>query len=166
MVASPQAFAPPPAVARDGRTDLVGLDRVALAAEMAAIGEKPFRAGQLWHWIYHRGARDFDVMTTLAKPLRVRLAERYIIGRPEATCDQASIDGSRKWLLRLIDGNEVECVHIPEADRGALCISSQVGCTLACRFCHTGTQALVRNLGVGEIVGQVMMARDALGEWP
>ncbi len=166
MVASPQAFAPPPAVTADGRTDLVGLDRAALVAEMAGIGEKPFRAKQLWHWIYHRGARDFDAMTSLAKPLRTRLAERYVIARPEVTREQASADGSRKWLLRMIDGQEVECVHIPEADRGALCISSQVGCTLNCRFCHTGTQALVRNLGAGEIVGQVMMARDALGEWP
>jgi 23S rRNA (adenine2503-C2)-methyltransferase len=166
MNASTQAFAPPPATASDGRINLVGLGRNALAAEMAAIGEKPFRAKQIWHWIYHRGAREFHAMTSLAKPLRERLAEGYVIARPEATEDRVSADGSRKWLLRMVDGHEIECVHIPEEDRGALCISTQVGCTLNCRFCHTGTQTLVRNLGVGEIVGQVMMARDTLGEWP
>ena len=165
MVAVP-AFDPPPSVAADGRRNLVGLGRTGLAAEMAALGEKPFRARQLWHWIYHRGARGFDEMTTLARPLRERLAGLYVIARPEAVRDLRSTDRSRKWLLRMVDGHEVECVHIPEEDRGALCISSQVGCTLTCRFCHTGTQPLVRNLGPGEIVGQVMAARDALGEWP
>jgi 23S rRNA (adenine2503-C2)-methyltransferase len=165
MVAVP-AFDPPPSVAADGRRNLLGLDRAGLAAEMATLGEKPFRARQLWHWIYHRGARGFDEMTTLARPLRERLAGLYVIARPEAVRDLRSTDRSRKWLLRMVDGKEVECVHIPEEDRGALCISSQVGCTLTCRFCHTGTQPLVRNLGPGEIVGQVMAARDALGEWP
>ncbi len=162
----PRAFAPPEPRDADGRLNLVGLSREALAAEMAALGEKPFRAKQIWHWIYHRGARDFAAMTTLAKPLRARLAERYVIARPEIVRDLVSTDRSRKWLLRMSDGQEVECVHIPEEDRGALCVSSQVGCMLTCRFCHTGTQGLVRNLGPGEIVGQVMVARDVLGEWP
>ncbi|MFQ5785921.1 MAG: 23S rRNA (adenine(2503)-C(2))-methyltransferase RlmN, partial [Alphaproteobacteria bacterium] len=163
---APRAFAPPPLRDADGRLNLVGLSRAALADEMAALGEKPFRAKQLWHWIYHRGACDFAAMTSLAGALRARLAERYVIARPVVSREQVSTDASRKWLLRMIDGQEVECVHIPEDDRGALCISSQVGCTLTCRFCHTGTQPLVRNLGAGEIVGQVMAARDALGEWP
>ena len=149
-----------------GRANLVGLDRAELAAEMAALGEKPFRAGQLWHWIYHRGAVGFDEMTTLAKPFRTKLAERYVIARPAVARTESSLDGTRKWLLAMADGREVECVHIPDEDRGALCLSSQVGCTLTCRFCHTGTQPWVRNLDVGEIVGQVLVARDALGEWP
>jgi 23S rRNA (adenine2503-C2)-methyltransferase len=148
------------------RTDLVGLTRAELAAEMAAFGAEPFRARQLWQWIYHYGATDFAVMTNLAKGFRERLAERYVLGRPQVATAQASRDGTRKWLLRFADGQEVETVHIPEEDRGTLCVSSQVGCTLTCRFCHTGTQRLVRNLGAAEIVGQVMLARDALGEWP
>ncbi len=146
--------------------DLVGLGRAELAAEMAGFGAEPFRARQLWHWIYHRGVSDFAAMTNLAKPFRERLAARYVLGRPEVATAQISRDGTRKWLLRFADGQEVETVHIPEEDRGTLCVSSQVGCTLTCRFCHTGTQRLVRNLGVAEIVGQVMLARDALGEWP
>ncbi|MEX2297616.1 MAG: 23S rRNA (adenine(2503)-C(2))-methyltransferase RlmN, partial [Dongiaceae bacterium] len=109
---------------------------------------------------------DFDAMTTLAKELRALLADRYVVGRPMVTVDRRSIDGTRKWLLKFDDQQEVECVHIPEEDRGALCVSSQVGCTLTCKFCHTGTQRLVRNLSAAEIVGQVMLARDALGEWP
>jgi 23S rRNA (adenine2503-C2)-methyltransferase len=148
------------------RANLVGLTRAELAVEMAAFGAEPFRAKQLWHWIYHRGATDFAVMTNLAKGFRERLAERYVLGRPEIATAQISRDGTRKWLLRFADGQEVETVHIPEEDRGTLCVSSQVGCTLTCRFCHTGTQRLVRNLGAAEIVGQVMLARDALGEWP
>jgi 23S rRNA (adenine2503-C2)-methyltransferase len=150
----------------DDRCDLVGLGRAELAAEMATFGAEPFRARQLWHWIYHRGAIDFAVMTNLAKGFRDRLAEHYVLGRPRIAAVQASSDGTRKWLLRFADGQEVETVHIPEDDRGTLCVSSQVGCTLTCRFCHTGTQRLVRNLGAAEIVGQVMLARDALGEWP
>ena len=146
--------------------NLVGLDRTALAAEMAAFGAEPFRARQLWHWIYHRGVTDFAAMTTLAKAFRARLAERYELGRPEISRAFASADGTRKWLLRFADGQEAETVHIPEEDRGTLCVSSQVGCTLNCTFCHTGTQRLVRNLDAAEIVGQVMLARDALGEWP
>jgi 23S rRNA (adenine2503-C2)-methyltransferase len=150
----------------DARKDLVGLSRDELAAEMKALGAEPFRARQLWHWIYHRGATDFVAMTTLAKSFRAALAERCVVGRPGVARSLASIDGTRKWLLRFPDGQEVECVHIPEEDRGTLCVSSQVGCTLTCKFCHTGTQRLVRNLTAAEIVGQVMLARDALGEWP
>jgi 23S rRNA (adenine2503-C2)-methyltransferase len=146
--------------------NLVGLARDELTAEMAAIGAEPFRARQLWHWIYHRGARDFAAMTSLAKDFRAQLAERYVVARPATSRALTSADGTRKWLLRFGDGQEVECVHIPEEDRGTLCVSSQVGCTLTCKFCHTGTQRLVRNLDASEIVGQVMMARDALGEWP
>jgi 23S rRNA (adenine2503-C2)-methyltransferase len=148
------------------RRDLVGFSRAELAAEMAKIGAEPFRMRQLWHWIYHRGVTDFGAMTNLAKGFRDRLAELYMLGRPGVAAAQTSTDGTRKWLLRFADGQEVETVHIPEEDRGTLCVSSQVGCTLTCRFCHTGTQRLVRNLGAAEIVGQVMLARDALGEWP
>jgi 23S rRNA (adenine2503-C2)-methyltransferase len=148
------------------RADLVGLSRDTLAAEMAGFGAQPFRARQLWHWIYHRGATDFAAMTTLAREFRDALAARYAVGRPAVSRALVSSDGTRKWLLRFADGQEVETVHIPEEDRGTLCVSSQVGCTLTCSFCHTGTQRLVRNLDAGEIVGQVLVARDALGEWP
>jgi 23S rRNA (adenine2503-C2)-methyltransferase len=120
----------------------------------------------LWHWIYHRGVTDFAAMTNLAKPFREFLAERYELRRPEIATARISIDGTRKWLLRFDDGQEAETVHIPESDRGTLCVSSQIGCTLTCRFCHTGTQRLVRNLSAAEIVAQVIVARDALGEWP
>jgi 23S rRNA (adenine2503-C2)-methyltransferase len=150
----------------DDRTDLIGLSRDELVRELAAIGERPFRAKQLWHWIYHRGETDFGRMTTLAKPLHTRLAERFRVGRPEVSREQTSADRSRKWLVRFADGNEAETVFIPEDDRGALCMSSQIGCTLTCTFCHTGTQRLVRNLDAGEIVGQIMLARDSYGEWP
>jgi 23S rRNA (adenine2503-C2)-methyltransferase len=148
------------------RHNLVGLGREALIAEMAEFGAEPFRARQLWHWIYHRGATDFAAMTSLSKPFRDKLAARYQLSRPAVARSLVSIDGTRKWLLRFADGEEVETVHIPEEDRGTLCVSSQVGCTLTCSFCHTGTQRLVRNLTPEEIVGQVMAARDALGEWP
>ena len=148
------------------RRNLIGLSRAQLTAELAALGEKPFRARQLWHWLYHRGATDFAAMTTLTGPLRRRLAERYCLARPEILRHQVSTDGTRKWLLRAGDGHLFESVHIPEDDRGALCISSQVGCTLTCSFCHTGSQRLVRNLEPWEIVGQFMLARDCLGEWP
>ena len=150
----------------EARKNLLGLSREELGAEMAGLGAAPFRARQLWHWIYYRGESDFSRMSTLAKDFRAALAERYMVRRPAVTRDLASIDGTRKWLVRTDDGQEVETVHIPEADRGALCVSSQVGCTLTCTFCHTGTQRLVRNLDAGEIVGQVMVARDGLGEWP
>jgi len=145
---------------------LIGLSRAELEAELATLGAERFRARQLWHWIYNRGAMSFEAMTTLAKPFRAALAERYTLARPETVKAQHSIDGTRKWLIKLADGNLVESVHIPEEDRGALCVSSQVGCTLTCKFCHTGTMKLVRNLDAGEIVGQLMLARDAIGEWP
>jgi 23S rRNA (adenine2503-C2)-methyltransferase len=148
------------------RPNLVGMSRAELAEEMAAFGAEPFRARQLWHWIYHRGVTDFAAMTNLAKGFRERLAQEYVLERPAVSRALVSSDGTRKWLLRFADGQEVETVHIPESDRGALCVSSQVGCTLTCTFCHTGTQRLVRNLTAAEIVAQVMIARDALGEWP
>jgi 23S rRNA (adenine2503-C2)-methyltransferase len=146
--------------------NLVGLGRDALSAEMAEFGAEPFRVRQLWHWIYHRGATDFAQMTSLSKAFRDRLTTQYELRRPAVSHTLVSLDGTRKWLLRFADGQEVETVHIPEEDRGTLCVSSQVGCTLNCSFCHTGTQSLVRNLNPAEIVGQVMVARDALGEWP
>jgi 23S rRNA (adenine2503-C2)-methyltransferase len=152
--------------APEPRRNLVGLSRAELAGQMAAFGAEPFRARQLWHWIYHRGATDFAAMTNLAKGFRERLAATYDLKRPEISKALISNDGTRKWLLRFADGQEVETVHIPESDRGTLCVSSQVGCTLTCTFCHTGTQRLVRNLSAAEIVAQVMIARDALAEWP
>ena len=150
----------------DERKNLVGLSRADLAAEMTALGEKPFRAKQLWHWIYHQGETDFDKMTTLAKPFREKLAETHVVRRPAVATVQTSEDRTRKWLVRFEDNQEAETVYIPEEDRGAVCISSQVGCTLTCTFCHTGTQPLVRNLSAAEIVGQFMLARDSYGEWP
>ncbi len=148
------------------KRSLIGLSREALASELAAIGEPAFRARQLWHWIYYRGAADFAQMTSLSKDLRAWLGARYSLARPLVSRDQISLDGSRKWLLRFADATEAETVFIPEADRGALCLSSQVGCSLSCSFCHTGTQRLVRNLAAAEIVGQMLVARDACGEWP
>ena len=168
ILAKTARFAPPPAQLADGRRDLVGLSRAELAAEMAEIGEAPFRAKQIWHWIYNRGETDFSRMSTIAKPLQAKLAEQFVVGRPEAAVVQTSEDATKKFLFRFRDGQEAETVYIPDRqeDRGAVCISSQVGCTLSCRFCHTGTQALVRNLGAAEIVGQFMAARDSYGEWP
>src|SRR5579871_5139406 len=152
--------------ATDARTALVGLSRAELQEAVAALGEKPFRAKQLWHWIYHRGAREFAAMTDLSKPFRARLEEHHTVGRPAVAREQTSIDGTRKWLMQFGDGQKAETVFIPEEDRGAVCVSSQVGCTLTCRFCHTGTQRLVRNLTPFEIVGQFMNARDSYNEWP
>ncbi|MBI5120946.1 MAG: 23S rRNA (adenine(2503)-C(2))-methyltransferase RlmN [Rhodospirillales bacterium] len=148
--------------------DLIGLDRGELRDLLAELGEKPFRVKQLWHWLYHQGACDFESMTTLGKDLRQLLGKGHLAGRPRIVRDQQSMDGTRKWLLGFDDGNEAEAVHIPDMDEegGALCVSTQVGCTLTCRFCHTGTQLLVRNLETREILGQFMAARDALGEWP
>ena len=168
VLAKQALFNPPEVQLADGRRELVGLTRDELAEEMAAIGEKAFRAKQLWHWIYHQGVTDFSSMSTIARPLQGKLAERFVIGRPEVATMQTSVDETRKWLFRFRDGQEAETVYIPDRtqDRGAVCISSQVGCTLSCRFCHTGTQKLVRNLGAPEIVGQFMAARDAYGEWP
>ncbi|WP_156878397.1 23S rRNA (adenine(2503)-C(2))-methyltransferase RlmN [Roseomonas gilardii] len=168
ILAKSAIFAPPPATLPDGRRDLVGLSRADLEAEMVAMGEKPFRARQVWHWIYHQGVRDFAQMPTIARPMQQRLAERFVVGRPDVATEQLSKDGTRKWLFRFRDAQQVETVYIPDGqeDRGAVCISTQVGCTLSCRFCHTGTQKLVRNLGAAEIVGQFMAARDSYGEWP
>lgn len=158
-----RAFAP---TQLGGRPHPVGLDREELAALVRDLDEPAFRAKQLWHWIYHHGARDFESMSSLAKGFRARLSETCRLERPAARSSQHSADGTRKWLLCLDDLQEVEAVYIPEEDRGTLCVSSQVGCTLTCRFCHTGTQRLVRNLSAGEILGQIMLARDELGEWP
>ncbi len=155
--------APPQDLAKPS---LVGLTRDELAAVVQGLGEPAFRVKQLWHWIYHRGATDFAAMSNISKEVRARLAERYTLTRPLAVHALQSVDGTRKWLLRFGDGKEAECVHIPEEDRGTVCISSQVGCALTCKFCHTGTQRLVRNLAAAEIVGQLMVARDAFGEWP
>jgi len=154
----------------DGKTELVGLskEQIRAALEAAGLEAKPakLRAKQLWHWIYNRGVTDFALMTDIAKAQQPWLAEHFTIARPGVVEAQVSTDGTRKWLLRTHDGHDFEMVFIPDADRGTLCVSSQVGCTLNCRFCHTGTMRLVRNLEPHEIVGQVMLARDALGEWP
>jgi 23S rRNA (adenine2503-C2)-methyltransferase len=156
------------------KPSLVGLSHAALADALGDIGvperQRRMRVQQIWHWLYVRGTQSFDEMTTLSKDLRAALEQRFTLARPDVAVEQISVDGTRKWLLRLpgeIDGrpHEVECVYIPEAGRGTLCVSSQVGCTLNCSFCHTGTQRLVRNLTAGEIVGQVMLARDRLGDW-
>jgi 23S rRNA (adenine2503-C2)-methyltransferase len=154
----------------DGKLDLVGLtkDQIRSTLESAGLEAKQakLRAKQIWHWIYNRGVTDFANMSDIAKPQRPWFAERFVISRPEVVEAQVSSDGTRKWLLKTDDGHEFEMVFIPDADRGTLCVSSQVGCTLNCRFCATGTMQLVRNLEPAEIVGQVMLARDALGEWP
>ena len=154
----------------DGRVELVGLARAAIRDALEEAGLEPrqakLRAKQLWHWIYNRGVSDISLMTDIAKVQQPWIAERFIITRPEVIEAQVSTDGTRKWLLRTHDAHDYEMVFIPDADRGTLCVSSQVGCTLNCRFCHTGTMRLVRNLEPAEIVGQVMLARDALGEWP
>ena len=154
----------------DGRIDLIGLPRAEIAELFSDAGldakAAKLRAKQVYHWLYHRGATEFAAMTDIAKSMRPWLTERFVIGRPEVVEAQHSTDGTRKWLLRTADGHDFEMVFIPDETRGTLCVSSQVGCTLNCRFCHTGTMQLVRNLTPGEIVGQVMLARDALGEWP
>jgi 23S rRNA (adenine2503-C2)-methyltransferase len=162
---------PRPVVASDdARVDLVGLSKAEIRAALADAGlderQAKLRAKQIWHQIYNRGATSFDAMSDIAKPQRAWFAERFLVGRPEILVQQVSTDGTRKWLLKTRDGHDFEMVFIPDADRGTLCVSSQVGCTLNCRFCYTGTMRLVRNLNPSEIVGQVMLARDALGEWP
>ncbi len=168
ILAKAALFAPPPAELPDGRRDLVGMPREQLIKEMGEIGEAPFRAKQLWHWIYHQGVTDFALMDNIAKALREKLAAHFVIGRPEITANQVSADQTRKTLLRFRDHESVETVYIPDLNenRGAVCLSSQVGCTLSCRFCHTGTQRLTRNLSAAEIVGQFMAMRDTYGEWP
>ncbi len=157
------------------KPSLIGLSRTELADKLGEIGvpaaQRKMRVQQLWHWIYFRGARSFAEMTSVSKETRAQLEAHFTVDRPEVAAEQISSDGTRKWLLRLPSGDslqkahEVECVYIPETDRGTLCVSSQVGCTLNCAFCHTGTQRLVRNLTAGEIVGQVMVARDRLNDW-
>jgi 23S rRNA (adenine2503-C2)-methyltransferase len=164
-----ESYVPP------AKPSLIGLSRAELAERLGEIGVAPsqrkMRVQQLWHWIYFRGAKDFDEMTSVSKDTRAELAKHFTVDRPEVVAEQVSNDGTRKWLLRLPSGDkverphEVECVYIPETDRGTLCVSSQVGCTLNCAFCHTGTQRLVRNLTAGEIAGQVMVARDRLNDW-
>ena len=164
-----ESYVPP------AKPSLIGLSRVELAERLGEIGVAPaqrkMRVQQLWHWLYFRGAKSFDEMTSVSKDIRAELAQHFTVDRPEVVAEQISNDGTRKWLLRLPSGDqverphEVECVYIPETDRGTLCVSSQVGCTLNCTFCHTGTQRLVRNLTAGEIVGQVMVARDRLNDW-
>jgi 23S rRNA (adenine2503-C2)-methyltransferase len=167
--------APPRYIPNDPRPTLIGLTRTGLAEALGRAGvpdkQRRMRAGQIWHWIYHRGVQDFAEMTNISRELRERLDATFVIGRPEIVTEQVSNDGTRKWLLRLAPDargarHEIEMVYIPEEDRGTLCISSQVGCTLTCTFCHTGTQKLVRNLSAGEIVAQVMTARDRIGDWP
>jgi 23S rRNA (adenine2503-C2)-methyltransferase len=158
------------------KPSLVGLSRAAVAEALGRIGvperERRMRVQQIWHWLYVRGFRSFGDMTSMSKVLRAQLEQHFTLERPEIVAEQVSADGTRKWLLRLPSehagerGHEVECVYIPELGRGTLCVSSQVGCTLTCSFCHTGTQRMVRNLTPGEIVGQIMIARDRLGDWP
>jgi 23S rRNA (adenine2503-C2)-methyltransferase len=158
------------AAREDGRADLVGLSKAEIRDRLESAGldakAAKLRAKQIWHWIYNRGVTDFAQMTDIARAQHPWLAEHFVVGRPEVVEAQVSTDGTRKWLLRSPDAQDYEMVFIPDADRGTLCVSSQVGCTLNCRFCHTGTMRLVRNLTSSEIVGQVMLARDSLGEWP
>ena len=148
------------------RIDLVGLSRDQMESLFADMGLPKFRVKQVWHWVYHHGVRDFTEMTTIAGGLQREMADKFVISRPGIATEQTSVDGTRKWLMNFPDGKLAEAVHIPEDDRGAVCISSQVGCTLACKFCHTGTQRMVRNLTPAEIVGQFMLARDSYREWP
>ncbi len=167
---SPDVLTIPRKLPATGKTNIVGLTRAALRDALIAAGtpekQAKMRLGQVWQWVYHWGVRDFALMTNLAKDYRALLDQHFTIEIPEVVTRQISADGTRKYLVRIAGGHEVEVVYIPETDRGTLCISSQVGCTLTCSFCHTGTQKLVRNLTAAEIVGQVMMARDDLDEWP
>jgi 23S rRNA (adenine2503-C2)-methyltransferase len=172
----PYSAADAAAIVAPAEPTLAGLDRVRLRAALATVGvpdkQLRMRAAQLWSWMYVRGVTDLEAMTDVSKELRQRLVERFTLARPEIVSEQVSVDGTRKWLLRLprrgaeAKAPEIETVYIPEEDRGTLCISSQVGCTLNCTFCHTGTQRLVRNLEVEEIVGQILLARDRIGDWP
>ncbi len=157
-------FAPPATV--NGKINLVGLSRPEIVAALNDYRLPGFRAKQLWHWIYHHGVINFEQMNNLSKDIRHLLDQYFVISRPSVSRSLHSTDNTRKWLLKMVDGQEIESVYIPEEDRGTLCVSSQVGCTLTCKFCHTGTQRLVRNLSAAEIVGQVLNARDQLGEWP
>ena len=149
-----------------GKVNLLGLSQAALEAEITALSLPKFRAGQLWRWVWRHGLTNFAEMSDLGKPVREQLTELFSADRPAVSRRLQSVDGTIKWLLRFADGNEAEAVYIPDKERGTLCISSQVGCTLTCSFCHTGTQKLVRNLTVDEICGQVLLAMDELGDWP
>src|SRR4051794_19746225 len=166
-----------PRPATPGKPSLVGLSKAEIASSLAATGvserDAKMRASQLWNWIYVNGVTDFERMSNIQKGFRQTLADNFLLDRPEIVSEQVSVDGTRKWLFRFRDPKnpnlppvEIETVYIPEADRGTLCVSSQVGCTLTCSFCHTGTQTLVRNLTAGEILGQVLMARERLGDFP
>ena len=148
------------------KIELTNLSKEELVAEITKIGEKSFRAKQLWQWIYFRGVTDFNLMSNLSLSLRQKLSENYTITRPKIVTEQISVDRTHKWLLEFKDGERVEMVYIPEKDRGAVCISTQVGCAMGCKFCHTGSQKFTRNLTVSEIVGQFMVARDVYNEWP
>jgi len=148
------------------KPNIIGIPREELGLKLQEIGMEKFRLKQLWQWVYFHGVTDFEKMSSFSKPARQLLADNFEIRRPTVSRDLKSFDGTRKWLVKFEDGNEVETVHIPEEDRGALCVSSQVGCSLTCTFCHTGTQKMVRNLSAADILGQFMIARDAIGEWP
>ena len=148
------------------KLELIGLSKTELQEALTKIGEKPFRAKQLWQWLYYFGETDFSKMSNLSKELRQKLAENFTVSRPKIVAEQLSSDKTRKWLLEFKDGQRVEMVYIPEEDRGAVCISTQVGCAVGCHFCHTGSQKLTRNLTAGEIVSEFMVARDTYGEWP
>ncbi|MFZ1725568.1 MAG: 23S rRNA (adenine(2503)-C(2))-methyltransferase RlmN [Albidovulum sp.] len=167
---TPDVLTVPRKMPESGKINLVGLTRDGLRTALIGAGtpekQARMRLGQIWQWIYHWGVRDFAAMTNLGKDYRALLADRFEIILPEVVSRQISADGTRKYLVRIAGGHEVETVYIPEENRGTLCVSSQVGCTLTCSFCHTGTQKLVRNLTAGEIVGQIMLVRDDLGEWP
>ena len=148
------------------KIELIGLDKDEISALMTEIGEKPFRAKQLYQWLYVQGATSFEQMTNLSKDLRAKLADKFTITRPKIVAEQLSKDKTHKWLLEFADGQRIETVYIPEADRGSVCISTQVGCAVGCTFCHTGSQKITRNLTAGEIVSQFMVVRDVYQEWP
>ncbi len=148
------------------KIELIGLSKAEIEEKLAAIGEKPFRAKQVWHWLYHQGVTEFEKMTNLSKDLRQKLEANFTITRPKIVTEQLSADKTHKWLLEYADGQRIETVYIPEEDRGTICISTQVGCAVGCTFCHTGSQKITRNLTAGEIVSQFLVARDAYNEWP
>jgi len=167
---TPDARILPRIKSAQGKTNLVGLTREGMHDALIIAGtperQAKMRVGQIWQWIYHKGVSDFSLMSNLSKDYRAMLAQQFTVARPEIVTRQVSGDGTRKYLIKIDGGHEVEVVYIPETDRGTLCVSSQVGCTLTCSFCHTGTQKLVRNLTAAEIVGQILVARDDLDEWP
>lgn len=156
----------PKRVRNNMKKNLIGLSPEELTTELAILGEKPFRTKQLWHWLYFRGETDFSKMTSIGKPLQAKLSELYSAEHPRIVTEQTSVDRTRKWLMEFRDEKQVECVYIPQEDNGAVCLSTQVGCAQGCKFCHTGTQKMMRNLTAGEIVGQFLTARDSYNEWP